>query len=231
MQFLYPVPPGSVVIQSFAAHVHRAEVNGWQHYNGGIDWSVPTGTPIPAAQAGSVTQVMNDAAGYGVCVLIQHDEGYETLYAHLMDASVVVDQTVEAGDIIGRSDSTGNATEPHLHFEVRLNERTIDPAPLLVASLAAAESSRDIEPLDMVQLPGKAPRRWPRLPRLQVVALVGLNIYQQPDLKTPVVGYLPCQAEFEALRKIDQGDDTWLQIGHNQFVLLEHNQEMPAAWI
>jgi len=202
MQFFYPVPPRSVVIQSFAAHVHRAEVNNWEHYNGGIDWALPTGTPIRVAQAGSVTQVMNDAAGYGVCVRVMHAEGYETLYAHLMDSSVVADQTVETGDVIGRSDSTGNATEPHLHFEVRLNGQAIDPASLLVSTLEATEGSREIAPVGETRHPGKAPRRWPRLPRLQVVSIVGLNIYQGPGIETPLVGYLPCQAEFEALRKV-----------------------------
>lgn len=234
MQFLYPVPPTTVVTQTFAEHVHRAQVNKWQNYTGGIDWAVPTGTPIRAAQAGQVTRVVNDGTGYGVYVRIQHDEDYQTLYAHLMDAIVVVGQTVEPGDVIGRSDSTGNATGPHLHFEVRQNGVAIDPAPLLATTLAGAEegAARDLGmAAEAVLLAGKPPRRWPRLPRLVVVAPVGLHILHGPGKENPVVGYLPLGAEFEAQGKTAQGKDTWLKIGHDQYVPLEVDGETLAAWL
>jgi hypothetical protein len=230
MQFLYPVSPTTTVTQTFAEHVHRAQVNHWQNYTGGIDWAVPTGTPIHAAQAGRVTRVVNDGTGYGVYVRIQHDENYQTLYAHLMDAIVVVDQTVAAGDVIGRSDSTGNATGPHLHFELRQNGTPIDPAPLLVTALVSGEAgARDLG-MAVVET-GTPPRRWPKLPKLQVVAPIGLHILQGPGTENPVVGYLPLGAEFEAQSKVSRGEDAWLKIGHDQYVPQALDGETLAVWL
>lgn len=131
MRFGMPVPRTAVITQTFSEHVRRAQANGWKNYNGGIDWAIPTGTPIKAAQKGTVKRVRPDATGYGNHVIIQHDEGYETVYAHLMDFGVSVGNTVKAGDMIGRSDNTGNSTGPHLHFELRKDGLPVDPMPLL----------------------------------------------------------------------------------------------------
>lgn len=131
MRFGMPVPRTAVITQTFSEHVRRAQANGWKNYNGGIDWAIPTGTPIKAAQKGTVKRVRHDATGYGNHVIIQHDDGYETVYAHLMDFGVSVGNTVKAGDMIGRSDNTGNSTGPHLHFELRKDGLPVDPMPLL----------------------------------------------------------------------------------------------------
>lgn len=98
------------------------------HY--GIDLAGPSGTPIAAAAAGTVT-----AAGvlgtYGNWVLIDHGNGVQTGYAHSSTILVSVGQTVSAGETIALRGTTGASTGPHLHFEVRVNGEKIDPAPFM----------------------------------------------------------------------------------------------------
>jgi hypothetical protein len=232
MKFLYPVPSNSIVTQTFAEHVHRARVNGWQNYNGGIDWAIATGTQIKAAQAGKVTIVRNDATGYGTHVRIQHDEGYLTIYGHMMDIKVKVGAEVKAGDVIGRSDNTGFSTGPHLHFELRKNSVAVDPAPLLVEQLGEVEPSPDEQPGGDQEQPGGGPEpeSFPALPKARVTSQIGLNVRSGPGISNPLVGYLPTGTEIEVLRKVIQGSDTWLQIGYQQFVAMKVGSEKLAEW-
>ena len=88
-------------------------------YHTGIDYACPTGTPILASEAGTVKFAGWDNTGYGNCVIILHKDGNATLYAHLQSITVKTGQTVKRSQIIGYSDSTGNSTGPHLHFEAR----------------------------------------------------------------------------------------------------------------
>lgn len=92
----------------------------------GMDLSVPTGTPIRAALPGTVT-VSQYNSSYGYYVMIDHGNGLSTLYAHNSKLLVRVGQTVEAGDIVSLSGSTGRSTGPHLHFEVRVNGERTNP--------------------------------------------------------------------------------------------------------
>lgn len=93
----------------------------------GMDLAVPTGTPIRAALGGTVTVSQYNAGGYGYYVMIDHGNGLATLYGHCSQLLERVGQTVEAGDIIALSGSTGRSTGPHLHFEVRINGERTDP--------------------------------------------------------------------------------------------------------
>ncbi|BDG61823.1 M23 family metallopeptidase [Caldinitratiruptor microaerophilus] len=93
----------------------------------GIDIAAPKGTPVHAADAGTVTFVGWDA-GYGLTVRVDHGGGnIVTVYAHLSSAAVRVGETVERGQVIGQVGSTGRSTGPHLHFEVRLEGRPANP--------------------------------------------------------------------------------------------------------
>lgn len=86
----------------------------------GIDISMVVSTPIAAATAGQVTFIGgNPCCSYGYHIIIEHADGFETLYAHLSQFYVEVGQWVNTGDIIGASGNTGYSTGPHLHFEVR----------------------------------------------------------------------------------------------------------------
>ena len=93
----------------------------------GMDMAVPTGTPIRAALPGTVTVSKYNAGGYGYYVMIDHGNGLATLYGHCSRLLVRAGQTVEAGDIIALSGSTGRSTGPHLHFEVCVHGERTDP--------------------------------------------------------------------------------------------------------
>lgn len=93
----------------------------------GIDIAVPTGTPVRAALPGVVTTATYNAGGYGYYVKIDHGNGMVTLYAHNLKLLVKAGDTVEAGDMVSLSGSTGRSTGPHLHFEVRINGQRVNP--------------------------------------------------------------------------------------------------------
>ena len=98
----------------------------------GIDIAVPTGTPVRAALPGVVTKATYNAGGYGYYVMIDHGNGMVTLYAHNSKLLVSVGDTVEAGDTVSLSGSTGRSTGPHLHFEVRVNGQRVNPRSYLI---------------------------------------------------------------------------------------------------
>ena len=92
----------------------------------GVDVGAPMGTPIVAAQAGTVT-FAGEWGSYGNIVIIDHGDGVETRYAHQSQVGVAAGDRVEAGQAIGAVGSTGRSTGPHLHFEVRVDGEAIDP--------------------------------------------------------------------------------------------------------
>jgi len=94
------------------------------HIHAGIDIANSEGTPIVAAESGTV--IGGCGGGYGNCVLIDHGGGMVTLYAH--QSSIVRGSgTVSRGELIGYMGCTGSCTGPHLHFEVRINGTAVDP--------------------------------------------------------------------------------------------------------
>lgn len=138
------VCPGKTVekIETLAVYASRAGVSyicpvqgivsspfgergGGFHY--GLDIAANEGTPIYAAAAGLVTEAgwKNDA--YGYTIMIDHGNGYETLYAHSCSLVAQVNELVAAGQLIAYVGNTGNSTGPHLHFEIRLNSICVDP--------------------------------------------------------------------------------------------------------
>ena len=102
-------------------------ITGKRKGHGGMDLAVPTGTPIRAALPGTVVVSKYNAGGYGYYVMIDHGNGLATLYGHCSKLLAKVGQTVETGDIIALSGSTGRSTGPHLHFEVRVNGERTNP--------------------------------------------------------------------------------------------------------
>ena len=96
----------------------------------GLDIATPTGSYIRAAGAGRVSEV-GEGPTYGKYVRIDHDNGYETLYAHASDTSVELGEEVRKNEVIALSGSTGESTAPHLHFEILLEGVTIDPLELV----------------------------------------------------------------------------------------------------
>jgi murein DD-endopeptidase MepM/ murein hydrolase activator NlpD len=97
----------------------------------GIDISCPLGTPVKASGSGVVIFSGNTIKGYGNLIILRHSEELVTVYAHHQVNLVEEGLSVEKGQIIGRVGQTGRATGPHLHFEIRRNNKAIDPLPLL----------------------------------------------------------------------------------------------------
>ena len=96
----------------------------------GVDIHVPEGTPVRAMKGGTVVAA-GPRGGYGLAVVLDHGGGLVTLYAHLSHVGVRAGERVEGRAVLGRSGSTGDATGPHLHFEVLRGGRPADPVPLL----------------------------------------------------------------------------------------------------
>jgi len=101
---------------------------GFRWYHRAIDIANKVGTNILAADAGTVIVAgWPDNIGYGNRVMIDHGNGFTTLYGHMSKIAVTVGQTVKRGDLIGLMGSTGRSTGPHCHFEIRLAGKTQDP--------------------------------------------------------------------------------------------------------
>ena len=105
----------------------RDPFTGERKGHSGMDLAVPTGTSVRAALPGTVTVSTYNRGGYGYYVMIDHGNGLSTLYGHNSQLLARVGQTVEAGDVIALSGSTGRSTGPHLHFEVRINGERTNP--------------------------------------------------------------------------------------------------------
>ena len=98
----------------------------WGRLHAGIDIPLPEGTPLRAADGGSVA-IAGWVGGYGNYTCIQHSGSLSTCYGHQSSIGVSVGQSVSQGQVIGHSGNTGNSTGPHLHFEVRINGSPVDP--------------------------------------------------------------------------------------------------------
>jgi lipoprotein NlpD len=106
-----------------------------KEFHAGIDIASPSYQEVKAAMDGEVILARNTRHGYGKVVFLQHDGGYMTVYAHLNVIMVREGEAVRQGQAIGGVGSTGRSTGPHLHFELRHNDRPIDPLPLLPLTL------------------------------------------------------------------------------------------------
>jgi murein DD-endopeptidase MepM/ murein hydrolase activator NlpD len=109
------------------------------HFHTGIDLAAPLGTPVMAAADGVVVAVAHTQVGYGNYVIVAHGGGIMTLYAHLLETDVNVGDRVMHGQRIGLEGSTGLSTGPHLHFELRINDRVVNPMNYLPAVVVPAE--------------------------------------------------------------------------------------------
>ena len=126
---------------------HESSGFGWRddpfrhtrRYHAGTDFRAPRGTPVLAAGAGKVVYA-GRMSGYGNVIFVDHGDGIITRYAHLRRIETHRSALVSAGDRIGQVGSTGRATGPHLHFEIRVAGHAVDP----VAGMAVAALERDV---------------------------------------------------------------------------------------
>jgi murein DD-endopeptidase MepM/ murein hydrolase activator NlpD len=100
-------------------------------HNDGVNVAVPQGTEITAAAAGKVAYAGNELKGYGNLVLIRHDDGWVSAYAHADQILVRPNDEVRRGQVIARAGKTGAVDQPQLHFELRRDSRPVDPMPYL----------------------------------------------------------------------------------------------------
>jgi murein DD-endopeptidase MepM/ murein hydrolase activator NlpD len=107
----------------------------------GLDFRGPIGSPIHAAAKGRVSFV-GQRSGYGNVVEVSHGNGLLTRYAHMSAFRARVGEDVQAGDVIGLIGSSGRSTGPHLHFEVRINDRAVNPRPFLETAPHVLEEAR-----------------------------------------------------------------------------------------
>lgn len=114
-------------------------------FHAGLDFKGPYGAPIYAAAKGTVSFV-GQKQGYGNCVEIDHGNGLMTRYAHMSGFRAHAGQSIKAGDLIGAIGSSGRSTGPHLHFEVRINDRPVNPRPFLEAAPHVLEEARTGSP-------------------------------------------------------------------------------------
>mgnify|MGYP000850974143 FL=1 len=105
-------------------------VLGGKREHQGIDLAAPKGSPILAALPGEVETVGREN-GYGLKIVLKHDDEYETLYAHCDEALVRVGERVKAGQVIGRVGDSGLTTGAHLHFELHYKGIAVDPGELI----------------------------------------------------------------------------------------------------
>lgn len=137
--------PAAVEMLTSSFGYRRDPFTGAAAMHSGLDFRGPTGAPIYAAAKGRVIFV-GQKQGYGNVVEIGHGNGLVTRYAHMSRFASRVGQEVAAGDVIGAIGNTGRSTGPHLHFEVRVNDRAVNPRPFLEAAPHVLKEARRVQP-------------------------------------------------------------------------------------
>ncbi|MGI5977640.1 MAG: murein hydrolase activator EnvC family protein [Candidatus Limivicinus sp.] len=122
--FSWPVPTCTYITSRFGPRIHP--ITGRRRNHSGIDIGAASGDTVIAADGGTVTMAGVNG-GYGNCVMINHGNGYQTLYGHMSSIAVSSGQEISKGQTVGYVGSTGVSTGPHLHFEVWKDGSRIDP--------------------------------------------------------------------------------------------------------
>ncbi|MEM9999472.1 MAG: M23 family metallopeptidase [Pseudomonadota bacterium] len=122
--------PGKAITSRYG--VRRDPIIGKKAFHAGIDFRTPTGTPIYATAAGTVTK-SGRHGGYGLMVEVRHANGLSTRYAHLSKIHVRKGAKIDTGEKVGLAGSTGRSTGPHLHYEVRRGDKATNPMTYLKA--------------------------------------------------------------------------------------------------
>ncbi len=130
-----PVP--TEIISGFG--IRRHPITQKDKLNTGIDFRAEPGTPVRATADGIVLSAKNQDNGRGLGVVIDHQNGYRSMYTHLSKTTVISGQAVKRGDIIGYSGSSGLCKGPHLHYELHQQNKPIDPIDFFFFDLKPAE--------------------------------------------------------------------------------------------
>jgi len=111
----------------------------------GVDYAAPSGTPVRAIAAGTVTS-SGVFPGAGETIKIAHSDGTASRYLHLSRRDVKAGQAVKAGQVIGTAGSTGNVSAAHLHLEVHIDGKPVDPVPFLAARVGKTTTKPATKP-------------------------------------------------------------------------------------
>ena len=125
---LYQVPTQGRISSPFGMRIHPIHKTRRKHK--GLDIAAPKGTPIYPVRAGVVT-FSGTQRGYGKIIIIDHGEGITSRYAHCHRLLVPVGKRVNHQDMIATMGKTGTATGYHLHLEIRINDKAVDPKPII----------------------------------------------------------------------------------------------------
>ena len=129
----------------------------------GLDLAGPSGTPIHATADGVVAVAGFNRGGYGNLVKINHGRGIETRYAHMLSLNVTPGQRITRGQVIGRMGSTGRSTGSHLHYEVRIDGRAVNPIPFMKSTdYLLAMQQNNSSPMDGQQAALGGPKASPK---------------------------------------------------------------------
>jgi len=214
MKFLWPIdkPYRWISGYHFNPPSHDAEDFGTPN---GAQYRAPQSGWIIAARFTLKQDVTGYIYGYGNYITIDHGEGWRSLGAHLLDSYVQVGDWVEAGQLIARTNNTGNSSGPHLHFKLSINGTPVKPSSYL----------------GDVIVPEPPPVPDPEIPELPIAVVnveqgSRLNIRNYPkDTSTAkIIGSLGRGDEVEVQRIVMDGFNKWLKIGHDQYIcMLWHN--------
>lgn len=128
MNFIHPVEFKKIS----SGYGYRIDpFTGKNNFHRGIDYIVPTGTPVKASMNGTVLNIKDSKTGFGLSIIIDHENGFYTLYGHLSKTLVNIGEKVTQGKKIGLSGSSGKSTGAHLHFAIRDNLDFKDPTKFL----------------------------------------------------------------------------------------------------
>lgn len=122
------LPVSGKITSSFGLRIDP--IDGKLRHHNGIDIAVPEGTPVKPVLSGKVVY-SGYKGGYGNCVIVEHENGVQTIYAHNSKNLVKTGDTVTSETVIALSGSTGRTTGPHLHFEVRKSGKAMNPLAMI----------------------------------------------------------------------------------------------------
>lgn len=123
--FTWPLSIKGTLTSNFGYRIHP--ISGRRKMHTGIDIAAPAGTPILAAESGTVIAVKRSSTGYGLHVIVSHGSNIATLYGHMSSIAVSAGQAVSRGQKLGGVGTTGSSTGNHLHFEVRVGGSPVSP--------------------------------------------------------------------------------------------------------
>lgn len=136
---IYPLSPDDIIRFSSGFGYRTHPIFQIRKFHKGIDLTALKGTPVYATAKGKVVFAGNANDGYGNKVIIDHEFGYSTIYAHLHKINIKVGAKVNLGELLGQVGNTGTSVSPHLHYEVRENDEVLNPQQFIFKDISAEE--------------------------------------------------------------------------------------------